>query len=165
MGRNKISAFVTAGGFAPALRGGATLGALLIIAGACGGGGDDDDTTPSGGGGGSTPVGGGASGSTPVAGGSGTTVAGMSGGGAGTTAGMSGGGSGTGRSGSGGSTAGSAGSEPPLPTSCDTRMGEPEGTCKDSANGTFAIKTVVDVWWAQETATPIVDPGRGQITV
>jgi hypothetical protein len=80
----------------------------------------------------------------------GTTTAGTSAGG------MSGGGSGMG---------GSAGSTPPTMTDCSSRGGDPTGTCKDSASGTFAIKTVVDVWWAQDTPTPIVDPGRGTITV
>jgi hypothetical protein len=81
----------------------------------------------------------------------GTGAGGMSGGGAG---GMSGGGAGMAGGGAG------AG-----PVDCSMRGGEPTGSCKDSASGTFAIKTEVDVWWAQDTATPIVDPGRGKITV
>jgi hypothetical protein len=149
MGRNQFSA--------------TALGAMLIIAGACGGGDDDGDDNPPAGGTSGSPgtsgagaggvSGGGASGSGGQAGGSvsGTSGGGMSGGGAGTTvAGMSGGGAGT---------------TPVGPVDCSSRGGDPTGTCKDSASGTFAIKTEVDVWWAQETDAPIVDPGRGKITV
>jgi hypothetical protein len=150
MGRNQLSA--------------TALGAVLIIAGACGGG-DDDDDAPGGGGGTSgaaAPVGGNNAGVGGAAGGgsgTGGTMAPRGGAGAG---GMSGGGAGAGMSGGAGAAGGGAGAGP---VDCSSRGGDPTGSCAASATGTFAIKVVTDVWWAQETATPIVDPGRGPLTV
>jgi hypothetical protein len=40
-----------------------------------------------------------------------------------------------------------------------------EGSCKDTAEGIYGIKTEVDVWWQDDAVPPIVDPGRGTITV
>jgi hypothetical protein len=43
----------------------------------------------------------------------------------------------------------------------------PDGMCKKTAEGVYAIKTDLDVWWHDENnpTTPIVDPGRGTITI
>lgn len=90
-------------------------------------------------------------------GGSGTMTGGKGGGTSGTgtggtTAGTSGGG-------------GTAGSAPPagMCATADVK----EGMCKANANGIFAIKTVLDVWWQDEknNGTPIVDPARGPLTI
>lgn len=40
-----------------------------------------------------------------------------------------------------------------------------EGMCKEQAEGVYAIKTVIDVWWVDDTSPPLVDPGRDTITV
>jgi hypothetical protein len=96
----------------------------------------------------------------------GTSAAGTGGpssgaGGGGSVAGMSGG------SGSGGSGAsGTGGSEPPPQLECETDADIMTGMeCADNANGVFAIKTEVDVWWQDDAVPPLVDPGRGKITI
>jgi hypothetical protein len=47
-------------------------------------------------------------------------------------------------------------------TENDIRSGKP---CENAASGVFAIKSVIDVWWQDDAPLPIVDPGRGKITV
>jgi hypothetical protein len=44
----------------------------------------------------------------------------------------------------------------------DIRSG---ATCPDVASGVYAIKTVIDVWWHDDAEPPIIDPGRGSITL
>lgn len=41
-----------------------------------------------------------------------------------------------------------------------------EGQCKSQAEGVYAIKTKIDVWWGETGfETTLVDPGRGEITI
>ncbi|MDH5674671.1 MAG: hypothetical protein OEZ06_21265 [Myxococcales bacterium] len=40
-----------------------------------------------------------------------------------------------------------------------------EGSCKALAQGIYAIKTEIDVWWVDDVEPPLVDPGRDKITV
>jgi hypothetical protein len=47
-------------------------------------------------------------------------------------------------------------------TANDIRSGK---SCENAASGVFAIKSVIDVWWQDDAPLPIVDPGRGKITV
>jgi hypothetical protein len=47
-------------------------------------------------------------------------------------------------------------------TDTDLRSG---ATCPDVASGVYAIKTVIDVWWYDDAEPPIIDPGRGFITL
>lgn len=47
-------------------------------------------------------------------------------------------------------------------TTDDIRSGK---ACENAASGVFAIKSVIDVWWQDDAPLPIVDPGRGKITV
>lgn len=101
----------------------------------------------------------------PVAGAAGTPVGG---GGAGSAAGAGSVTAGTGgtTAGTGGaSTSGTGGTAPP-PGECATSDDIMTGaTCADNANGIFAIKTVIDVWWKDDAEPPLVDPGRDKITV
>lgn len=63
-------------------------------------------------------------------------------------------------------------------TLTDAGMGDPkvncatttvqDGMCRATTEGVYALKTEVDVWWHDEVnpkETPLVDPGRGKITV
>jgi hypothetical protein len=75
---------------------------------------------------------------------------------------------GNGVAGNGVAGAGVAGTGPTLPpgecaTSDDIMTG---AMCADNANGVFAIKTVVDVWWQDpDQVAPLIDAGRDKITV
>ena len=40
-----------------------------------------------------------------------------------------------------------------------------DGSCKAMAEGVYAIKTTIDVWWQDDANPPLVDPGRGNIEV
>jgi hypothetical protein len=44
----------------------------------------------------------------------------------------------------------------------DIRTG---AACPDVANGVYGIKTVLDVWWQDDVDPPLVDAGRGRVTV
>jgi hypothetical protein len=71
-----------------------------------------------------------------------------------------------GGAGSGGSAlAGSGdGTKPPV-VKCTTKETK-SGECKSIAEGIFAIKMELDVWWQDEVNnTPLMDPGRGKITL
>jgi len=140
------------------------LSAALALTGACGGG-DDGGDNPGGagtGGGGmqSGGTGGGMStaGTTNPSGGSGGSMssAGMSGGGSGSGGSMS-----TAGSSGGMATAGTGG----MPSAECATTEVKTGMCKENANGVFAIKTVVDVWWQDDITPPLVDSGRGPITI
>jgi hypothetical protein len=64
------------------------------------------------------------------------------------------------------STAGTGGAPPN--TDCSMAgPALPDGECRDKAEGIYALKTVLDVWWHDEknAASPIVNPGRGTITI
>ena len=140
----------------------AVLTAMLALSG-CGGG-DDGGNTPSGGtSGGGMPAGG--SGSSGMSGGgSGMSSAGSSGSTAGASGMGSGGRAGMSTSGSGGTmpTAGSGGTPPGGDCATDEVK---EGMCKENRTGVFAIKTVIDVWWQDDITPPLIDSGRGPITV
>jgi hypothetical protein len=138
-------------------------GCALSLAMGCGGGGDDD-----GGNAGNASVAGnggnaGTSGSGPAAGSnaSGSGASGSSGnsGGSGNTG-------GSGNSGSSGGGSGSSGSDAPPDVECATDDDIMTGmACADQANGVFAIKTEIDVWWQDDAEIPLVDPGRGKIVI
>jgi hypothetical protein len=99
--------------------------------------------------GGANPQGGGG-GTNPQGGSGGNVVGGMSGG----ASGMSGGSSGT---------TGGAGAGGGVPLMCQSDMDIRTGMmCAEEAEGWFAIKIKVDVWWQ---GTPVRDPGRGDIDV
>lgn len=135
--------------------------ALALLA--CGGGDTGDNSTPTvitGAGmtgGGAGTLGGGTTGGgagSVITGGAGTAAAGTSGGSAGTSG------------GTGGSTTGGTGGGTVTPIMCNPATDAPVGQCADKATGVFAIKTVIDVWWQDEKNNPpLVDPGRGTITV
>lgn len=147
------------------------VGCLLALAGACGDSGGDGGSgtrdpgnqqvpgTPGGDTMGGTPggdtMGGTPGGDTMVGGtpGGDTMVGGTPGGDTMMNAGTSGGDGG----------GGTGGSEPP-PAMCGG--GTPlEGACKETAEGVYAIKTEIDVWWQDDVDPPLVDPGRGKIEV
>jgi hypothetical protein len=137
------------------------LGCMLALSGACGDSGDDAPpnpppagTTP--GGAGTTPTAGQGQAGSTMAGRAGSiaTGGGMSGGGAGSTAaGMSGGGAGT---------TVPAGDGAPMCPGTGTAL---TGACRTNANGVYALKTEVDVWWPSIGDPPVMDPGRGKITI
>jgi hypothetical protein len=148
------------------------LGVVLCALALAGGCSEDSGSNSTGGAGASGNVGAptgaggatatGAGGATATgAGGTGTATGGagtgMTTGGAGT--GMTTGGAGTGMTTGGGGTGG----EPPV-LSCDDAGADIRtgSMCEDSADGWFAIKTVIDVWWQ---GTAVRDPGRGDIEV
>jgi hypothetical protein len=136
----------------------------------CGGG--DENTAGTGavsggGAGGTNPTSGGTGGMNPASGGtSGNPASGGTGGGG--TGGVPQGGDG----GGGASGGGAGGSLPPgecgggIEVMCasDTDI-RADSTCEDAASGVFAIKTVIDVWWQDDIDPPLVDPGRGPLTV
>jgi hypothetical protein len=143
------------------------LACALAMAG-CGG--TDEPTggtgaVSGGGAGGTNPASGGTGGMNPASGGtSGNPASGGTSGGGGSggmvTAGDGGGGGG------GGSTGGTSGSEAMCTTTCGSTMDlQSDSTCGNVASGEFAIKTVIDVWWEDDVMPPLVDPGRGFITV
>ena len=43
-------------------------------------------------------------------------------------------------------------------------MIEPD-SCKPTAEGIYAVKTTIDVWWEDDADPPLVDPGRANIVV
>jgi hypothetical protein len=97
-----------------------------------------------------------------MAGGNGMAQAGMG------SAGSSGAGGpgaigGMGGGGAGGAISGSGGSGGSSPATCSSSP--PEAACFADANGVFAVKTVIDVWWQDDAVPPLVDPGRDRITV
>jgi hypothetical protein len=112
--------------------------------------------------GGATGGGAGATGGTgATAGGSGGSGSGGKvGGGTGATSG-SGGGGGT------GATSGSGGTGGVPAMSCTGAGPAKTGACRKTAEGIYAIKTLLDVWWQDEKnqGTPIVDPGRAPMTI
>src|SRR5687768_17006074 len=142
-----------------------TLACAIALAGCSGddGGGDP----PAGGAGGQGGAGGtnpqgGAGGMNPAAGVGGMNPAGgMGGGGTGGTGGVGGGGTG-GMNPQGGDGGGGTGGPIMCETPDDIRSGQ---MCEDAAEGVFAIKTVIDVWWQDDAVPPLVDPGRGTITI
>jgi hypothetical protein len=119
---------------------------------------------------GATGGAGGAGGTNPQAGAGATSGAGGTNptagvGGAGTSGGVGGvvGGTSGGTSGVGGGEPGTCGGAPIMCSSeNDIRTGK---ACENAASGVFAIKSVIDVWWQDDAPLPIVDPGRGKITV
>lgn len=140
------------------------LGTLVCATALAGCGGGDD-----GGGSGASainPQAGAGGGTNPAAGAGGTNPAAGTGGTAGmisTTAGNGGMTGGVGVSGNGGLGGGDGGGGGGEPLMCsggaDIRTGS---MCADAAEGWFAIKTKIDVWWQ---GTPVRDPGRGDIEV
>jgi hypothetical protein len=90
----------------------------------------------------------------------GTGTAGTGTGTAGTGTGTAG--TGTGTAGTGTGTAGTDGGGGDVMCATTDVL---EGSCKSSAEGVYAIKTEIDVWWQDDITPPIVDPGRGKITV
>jgi hypothetical protein len=124
-----------------------------------------------------SPSAGGAGGGLP-SGGAGGTMAGAGGGGSGGGAPIGGASGVGGTSGSGGAagdvamggvggTAGTGTAGTPS-LMCETTTVK-EGTCKDKAEGVYAIKLEADVWWKDNgngiAALPLVDAGRGKIIV
>jgi hypothetical protein len=106
---------------------------------------------------------GGAAGTNPMAGAGGTNPQGGAGG-MNPAGGMSGGASGVGGvvGGMSGGTSGVGGVEVMCESTNDIQSG---AMCADAASGFFAIKSVIDVWWKDDADPPLVDPGRGPITV
>lgn len=138
------------------------LGCALAIAGACGGETGDEGGNSN-------------AGTTAHAGGTGQTT-----GGTGTpgNAGRTGGGSGT--SGTGSMMSGGTGSTPMggmsggAGTTAPAADGAPmcqgtgtalTGACRTNANGVYALKTELDVWWPSVGDPPVMDAGRGKITI
>lgn len=158
-----------------ALVGFQVLGCALALV-ACGGGGDDDSggggtsgnatTNPGTGGMGSatTNPGTGGMGSSGMHNGTGGMGSGMNPGTGGMGSGMhSGTGGMGGNAGDGGGTGGT-----PATADCSMQGAAlPDGMCKKTSQGVYAIKTDLDVWWKDENNpnTPIVNPGRGTITI
>src|SRR5262245_5646790 len=145
------------------------LGCAVVAGGACGDSGDDGNP-PSGGAGmnqpgagsgqpgaGSGQPQGGSNSPKAGTGGSSTMQAGRSG------AGMSGGSgtTGAGTTGGGGTVAPGGGGAPMCPGPGTALTGE----CRKNANGVYALKTEIDVWWPQVGDPPVMDPGRGKITI
>jgi len=148
------------------------IGTLACAAALAGCGGDD------GGGGGTGGPAAGAGATSGMSGGAGAGTAATSGGGGmtstvtggtGAVSGMTGG-AGAGSGGVSGAPGGSGGTVAPgecaFDVMCtsenDIRTG---AACENAASGVFAIKTVIDVWWQDDVDPPLVDPGRGYITV
>lgn len=144
-----------------------TLACAIALAGCSGGDGGDPPAGAGGqGGAGGTNPQGGVGGMNPAGG-----VGGMAGNPAAGNGGVGGGGTGgaggSPMGGSGGAGSGGTGGDGPMcETTCasdmDLRTGKP---CENAASGVFAIKTVIDVWWQDDVDPPLVDPGRGFITV
>ncbi len=97
-------------------------------------------------------AGAGSGGSGSTAGGSGSTVAGTSGGGSGSGS----------TAGSGGAAGGTDAGPGKVCATTDVKTGD----CKATAEGVYALKTELDVWW-QDTinALPLMDTGRGKLNV
>jgi hypothetical protein len=63
---------------------------------------------------------------------------------------------------------GTGGSTAPVPVDCTTAGAAlPDGECKEKAEGIYAVRTTLDVWWHDErnAAAPIADPGRDKIVI
>ncbi len=140
------------------------VGCALALSGACGDSADDGNQPPPAG---SAQTQAGAGAGQPQAGTQ--AQAGSSGGGAGRSG--SGGSTTTAGAGAGGMSGGGAGSTSMAGAGgtssnlmCMTQEVK-EGMCKDNSTGIFAIKVVVDVWWQDDIEPPLVDSGRGPITV
>jgi len=137
--------------------------ALALVA-ACGGGEGDDGNAAGNGSAAGTGSNAGASGDPGAGSGAGAPGSGSGGSSGSGTSGN--GSSGTGDSGSSGGGSGSGGEEAPPPVECETDEDIMTGMeCAEEANGVFAIKTEIDVWWQDDAVPPLVDPGRGKITI
>jgi hypothetical protein len=153
-----------------------SLASLAALAGGC-----SNSATPTGssGGSGATPTGGTAA-ATGATGGAGATVAAGGTGGAGATgvAGKTGGSGAAGASGGAGGTVVATGGVPAAGAggmstggstgACTTAGAAKTGMCKATADGVYAMKVDVDVWYrdeVSETGSSLFDDGRGKITI